>query len=64
MGELVVIFVGGNNGGLGFLLSIFFGGGGYILCIYIVKGECVGDIFVVVRMFWLELISVEYINII
>lgn len=61
---LVVIFVGGNNGGLWFLLSMFFEGGGGILCVYIGKDECVGVIFVVVRMFWLELISVEYINII
>lgn len=56
----VVIFVGGNNGGLGPLSSISFGGGG----VYIAKDECVGVIFVAVRMFRLELISVEYINII
>lgn len=59
----VVIFVGGNNGGLGPLSSISFGGGG-IFCLYIAKDECVGVIFVAVRMFRLELISVEYINII
>lgn len=38
--------------------------GGGILCEYIVKDECVRVIFVAVRMFRLELISVEYINII
>lgn len=64
MGELVVIFVGGNNGGLGPLSSISFGGGGGIFCVYIAKDECVGVIFVAVRMFRLELIGVEYINII
>lgn len=63
VGVSVVIFVGANNGGLGPLSSISFGGG-YILCIYIAKDECVGVIFVAVRMFRLELISVEYINII
>lgn len=55
------------NGGLGPLSSISFekeGGGGGIMCVYIGKDECVGVIFVAVRMFRLELISVEYINII
>lgn len=46
------------------LYQAFLSGGGYILCIYIAKDECVGVIFVAVRMFRLELISVEYINII
>lgn len=64
VGVSVVIFVGGNNGGLGSLSSISFGGGGGIFCVYIAKDECVGVIFVAVRMFRLELISVEYINII
>lgn len=61
---LVVIFVGGNNDGLWPLSSMSFEGGGGILCVYIGKDECVGVIFVAVRMFRLELISVEYINII
>lgn len=60
----VVIFVGGNNGGLGSLSSISFEKGGGILCVYIGKDEHSGVIFVAVRMFRLELISVEYINII
>lgn len=64
MGVSVVIFVGGNNGGLGPLSSISFGGRGGIFCVYIAKDECVGVIFVAVRMFRLELIGVEYINII
>lgn len=34
MGELVVIFVGENNGGLGPLSSISFGGGG-VYSVYI-----------------------------
>lgn len=65
MGVSVVIFVGANNGGLGPLSSISFEkGGGGIFCLYIGEDECVGVIFVAVRMFRLELISVEYINII
>lgn len=63
VGVLVVIFVGENNDGLWPLSSMSFEGGG-IFCLYIGKDECVGVIFVAVRMFRLELISVEYINII